>query len=97
MGEKKYTDVHPNAFVEVQLSPEGEAAVIGIKCLSGNVDDPVLVWFSRPLCEPPAPAILQFDEERIVMEGYTFENLGYNIRIDAYVGRLIEEKEVVNG
>lgn len=88
MSDSQYTDLHPNTFFCFEYAPDGEFMGYFKRYSNANGSDKLVGFAAIPALDP----MFSTDRSEIHLSPHRFENLGYNILIDAYVGRLIEPK-----
>lgn len=87
----RLTDERPNTMLRLRRDDAGHVAIERWERFPDAVGSATLVGFSQELAEETTPDELTVDVTEIRCLGLRFENLGINLMMSAYIGRLIED------
>lgn len=88
-NERKWTALYPDARLWLLRLEDSCVLVEQIQQFSKTCE--ILVGFSAELIEGRDSELLKFDQDHIEVNGLKFDNLGYNVRVDGYIGRLVND------
>lgn len=83
------TELRPNTYMRFEYAPDGEFMAHFQRLPNAGGDDALVGFANVPALE----SMFSADRSVIRASNYRFENLGYNVEVNAYVGRLMKPEQ----